>query len=125
MSENTAGELCTVPAAFDQLEKCGYECQGGPLESNIAYRYLRDHLMSEGPDFLPGQRVWYFVEAEAHGIKMGLWAEFRIAALTVDSTSERRIWKYWLSNDMPGAYHYGSITFQGVSADKLRTSPPQ
>jgi hypothetical protein len=29
---------------FAQLESCGFECEGGPLENNVAYRRLKSLL---------------------------------------------------------------------------------
>lgn len=37
----------TVASAFEQLEKCRYACEGGPLENNAAYRWLKDDLATK------------------------------------------------------------------------------
>lgn len=34
----------TVATAFEQLEKCRYACEGGPLENNVAYRWLKGKI---------------------------------------------------------------------------------
>lgn len=37
----------TVATAFEQLEKCRYACEGGPLENNVAYRWLKRDLAAK------------------------------------------------------------------------------
>ena len=34
----------TPERCFEQLEKCGYSCDGGPLEGNLAYGQLKSCL---------------------------------------------------------------------------------
>lgn len=41
-----------VGTALEQIISCGFECEGGCLESNTAFIWLRKSLMSECPDSL-------------------------------------------------------------------------
>jgi hypothetical protein len=34
----------TTETAFEQIRKCGYTCEGGPLENNDAWRWIRQQL---------------------------------------------------------------------------------
>lgn len=34
----------TIASAFEELEACGFECVGGPLENHVAYRWLKEQF---------------------------------------------------------------------------------
>lgn len=36
----------TTESAIEQIQKCAFECTGGPLENNIAWRWLVSSLLS-------------------------------------------------------------------------------
>jgi hypothetical protein len=36
--------IWTYETAFEQLERCDFECEGGPLENNAAYIWLKGEL---------------------------------------------------------------------------------
>ena len=82
-----------------------------------------------GPEFLPGQGVYYEVVADANGVKLQQWVFFYVVGCAMDSGTEDRFWTYSLSYDPPAPYHYGKVHFSGIRADKLRlsapTAPPQ
>lgn len=41
----------TVETAFAQLDSGGYRCEGGPLENNVAYRWLRAEIAELEKDY--------------------------------------------------------------------------
>lgn len=56
----------SMKTALEQITKCGFECEAGPLSANIAWQWLLQ-TAKVGPEFLPGQGVFYEVKAEAGG----------------------------------------------------------
>lgn len=113
-----------VETAFEQIEKCTFECEGGGLENNVAYRWLKKALTEVGPKYLPGQGVYFEVEAEAAGVKLCQWVHFYIVGVAMDSDTEKRLWTYALSYDPPAPWHYGTTHFTGVREEKLRLEAP-
>ncbi len=109
--------------AFQQLESCAYTCEGGALENNAAYVWLKN-AAAVGPEFWPGQGVWYEVEATVSGVKLNKWAHFYIIGCDMASDTERRFWTFTLSNDPPAPYHYGEVSFRNVPGNKLRLANP-
>ena len=112
-----------MKAALEQIQKCAFECEGGPLENNDAWRWLIG-ASERGPEYWPGQGVWFQVCAEANGVKLDQWTHFYIVGCRMSSDSERRFFVYDLSFDPPAPYHYGKVHFQNVSSDKLRLEKP-
>lgn len=45
----------TFNTAIEQIEKCDFECEGGPLRNNAAWRWLKNALKE--PDDLPRPRI--------------------------------------------------------------------
>lgn len=43
------GEAWTFETAFEQLEKCEFECEGGPLRNNVAYQWLKANVSIDPP----------------------------------------------------------------------------
>lgn len=115
--------LWDAQSAVAQIDKCDFECDGGPLANNVAYRWLKERL-AEGPRFMPGQRVWFEVTAEANGIKLAQWTSLWVCGVSMDSTSERRIWVYSLTHDRPDAYHYGKVLFSSIREERLLLERP-
>jgi hypothetical protein len=113
----------SMASAIEQIEKCTFECEGGPLKNNDAWRWLAGAARI-GPEFWPGQGVWFQVEADAGGIKLNQWVHFYIVGCSMDSDSDRRFWTYSLSFDPPAPYHYGKTQFANVPGDKLRLEKP-
>jgi hypothetical protein len=112
-----------MQTALDQIQSCGFECEGGPLSNNVAWRWLVD-AAANGPEFYPGQRVWYEVKTTVAGVPLSGWSEFTVVGCQMDSDTERTIFHYDLSNDPPGPWHYGKISFPRVAANLLRVSKP-
>lgn len=117
------GKHWSIATALEQIDKCAFECEGGPLANNTAYIWLKD-AAQVGPEFWPGQGVWFEVVAEVGGIKLGKWAHFYIVGCSMSSDNNSRYWEYTLSNDPPGPWHYGKVFAQGVRGDKLRLENP-
>jgi hypothetical protein len=113
----------TMASAIEQIAKCGFECEGGPLTNNDAWRWLTG-AAKIGPDFWPGQGVWFEVTAEAAGKTLTQWVHFYVVGCHMDSDSERRFWTYDLSYDPPAPYHCGAIHFQRIRGEKLRIFNP-
>lgn len=109
--------------ALEQIDSCGFECEGGPISMNVAYQWLKG-AAKVGPTFWPGQGVYYEVTAEVAGQKLSKWAHYYIVGCVMDSTTEARVWKYHLSDDPPAPWHYGTVQHQNVPADKLKLSLP-
>lgn len=120
----------SLKSAVEQIAKCEFtqECEGGALAMNDAFIWLKA-AAKVGPEFLPGQGVYFEVVAEAQGIKLRQWAFFYVVGCAMDSGTDDRFWTYSLSFDPPAPYHFGTVHFSGVRADKLRltnpTAPPQ
>lgn len=109
----------SISSAFEQIEKCGYECEGGPLANNDAYVWLKEaHRV--GPEFWPGQGVYFNVKATALGVDLCEWKHFYVVGCHMDSDSDKRFWTYDLSHDPPAPYHYGTLHAQRVSGALLR-----
>lgn len=118
------GKHWNAATAIEQIEKCGFECEGGPLANNVAYRWLRKALLEVGPKFLPGQGVWFEVDATTNGVTLSQWVHFYIVGVSMSSDTERRLWTYSLSYDPPAPWHYGTVHFVGVAESKLRLERP-
>lgn len=114
----------TVAEAVAQIEKCEFECEGGLLANNVGWRFLVAAL-NVGPEFWPGQSVWFQVDAVSGDVKLTQWVKFFIVGCQMSSDTERRLWLYDLSYDPPSPWHYGTTQFKGVSGSKLRLEKPQ
>lgn len=109
-------------SAIAQIERCNFECEGGPLANNTAYRWLKEKLQS-GPKFHLGQWVFLEVEAEVSGVKISNTVKLCVVGISMSSDTERLTWNYALSNDPPAPWHYGSgVQFRGVDERKLLAS---
>lgn len=109
--------------ALAQIEYCNFECEGGPLSKNVAYEWLKKAL-NIGPKFLPGQGVFYQVEAIVSNVKVSQWAHFYVVGVRMDSGTDDRFWTYTISNDPPAPYHYGTAQFSGIKEDQLLLEAP-
>ncbi|WP_374453786.1 hypothetical protein [Phenylobacterium sp.] len=116
--------ILSTKAAIEQIEKCAFECEGGPLANNVGWRWLKGQL-SGGPLYCLGQWVLFEIEAEVAKIKIAQTLKFCIVGISMSSSAERRTWTYSLSTDPPEAYHYGSgVQFNGVAEAKLTPIVP-
>lgn len=114
----------SVTTALEQIDKCDFECEAGPLANNVAYKWLKD-AAKVGPEFWPGQGVWKQVAAEVGGVKLTGWCHYYIIGCSMQSDTERRYWTYVLSNDPPAPWHYGKTSFAGIRGDELRLEKPE
>lgn len=114
----------SMKAALEQIAKCDFECEGGPLKNNVAWRWLNETAKG-GPEFFPGQRVWFEITASAAGKSLSQWVEFTIVGCRMDSDEDTQFWNYDLSYDPPGPWHFGTTHFTSVSAGKLRLEKPE
>jgi hypothetical protein len=114
----------TYATAIAQVEKCDFECDGGPLANNAGWRWIKDHLPI-GPKFRLGQWVWFKVDAEVNGIKLSQWVKLVVVAIYLSSDTERQTYTYALSSDPPQPYHYGcGVQFNAVAEGKLFEARP-
>lgn len=113
----------SMASAIEQINKCAFECEGGSIDNNDAWRWLKA-AAETGPEFWPGQVVWFEVCAEAAGIKLNQWVQFTIIGCAMSSDSDRRFWVYALSYDPPDAYHHGKVHFSNVKGDQLKLEKP-
>ena len=113
----------SMETALAQIQKCDFECEGGPLRNNDAWRWLVN-VAKEGPEFWPGQGVWFEVEASAAGKKLTQWVHFYIVGCGMQSDTEKRYWVYALSYDPPAPWHYGTVHFPAIRGDRLRLERP-
>lgn len=107
----------------EQLAACGYECEAGALVMNDAFIWLRQAAVV-GPEFLPGQGVFFEVSAEVAGQKLTQWVHFYIVGCHMDSDTERRYWTYDLTDDPPAPWHYGVVRFQRIRGELLKLEKP-
>lgn len=114
----------TLKSALEQITSCNFECEAGPLKNNVAWQWLINQAGS-GPEFFPGQIVWYKLSATVARKTLSAYHPFTIVGLRMLSDTTGVRWAYDLSNDPPDAYHYGSdIQFPNVPADKLTAYDP-
>ena len=113
----------SIKTAIEQIESCDFECVGGPLSNNAAWQWLKA-ASKVGPEFWPGQGVWFEITAEAAGKKLTQWVHFYIVGCTMESGSEDRFWTYSLSWDPPSPYHYGVTHFTRIDGSLLRLEKP-
>lgn len=113
----------SLKTCAEQLAKCDYECEGGPLVMNDAYIWLKQASVV-GPEYQPGQGVYFEVTAVVAGQTLSKWAHFYIVGCRMDSGTEDRFWTYELSNDPPGPWHYGTVQYRQIRGDKLKMAVP-
>jgi hypothetical protein len=109
--------------ALAQIDDCRFECEAGPLANNVAYGWLR-LAAKEGPEFFPGQWVWFEICAEAAGKKLTQCVHFCIVGCHMSASNDRRTWLYDLSYDPIGPWHNGAVHFTRISGDRLRLEKP-
>lgn len=113
----------SMQTAIEQISKCAFACEGGPLAMNDAWIWLVG-AAEVGPEFWPGQGVWFEVVAEAAGKTLTQWVHFYIVGCHMDSDTDRRYWVYDLSYDPPAPWHYGTTHFSRIKGDRLRLEVP-
>ena len=114
----------SMKSAIEQIDKCAFECEGGPLSMNDAYIWLKGAAES-GPAFWPGQGVYFEIDAiAATGQRLTQWVHFYITGCRMDSDTDGRLWTYSISYDPPGAYHYGKTHYTDVKDSRLRLTKP-
>ncbi len=112
----------SIKTALEQIKSCSFECEGGPLANNTAFQWL-DAAAKVGPEFWPGQGVWFEVHAEAAGQKMSKWVHYYIVGCHMDADIDDRYWVYSLSNDPPAPWHYGTVQHRNISGKLLKLEP--
>ncbi len=114
----------STQTAIEQIKKCDFECEGGPLANNDAWRWIVT-MAERGPEFWPGQAVWYEVKADVLGVEMRRWAQFKVLSVTAGSDADRRYWVYTITDALPDAYYPGGKnTVQNLRAASLRATAP-
>lgn len=130
MAESVADEqklpvnFWSLKTCAEQLAKCAFECEGGSLEMNDAFIWLK-HAAVVGPEFLPGQGVYFEIVAEAAGKQLAQWVHFYIVGCHMESDTEGRYWSYDLSYDPPAPWHYGTVHFTKIRGERLKLEKPQ
>lgn len=115
--------IYSTKTAIEQIEKCSFECEGGPLTNNQGWAWLKA-AMTGGPLYYLGQSVHYEVEGEVSGVKIAQTVKLCVVGIRMTSDIECRTWNYDLSTDPPDAYHYGSgVQFSGVAEAKVSPVP--
>jgi hypothetical protein len=113
----------SIKAALEQIAKCGFECEAGPLANNAGWQWLIA-ASKVGPEFMPGQGVYFEICAEVSGHRLSKWAHYFIVGCRMESSTDDRYWVYDLSDDPPSPYHYGEVKFKSVRAAELRLEKP-
>ncbi len=114
----------TIPTAIAQITKCDFECEGGPLANNDAWRWIVA-MAEKGPEFWPGQSVWYEVKTEALGQQFSKWVRFSVYNVYATSDSARRYWEYSITDALPDAYYSGGKNvIHKLQAKQLRAQEP-
>ena len=114
----------SIKTAIEQIKSCAFECEAGPLTNNAGWQWL-EAAAQVGPQFWPGQGVWFEVEAEAAGCKLKKFVHFYVVGCHMSSDTERRLWTYDLSYDPPAPWHYGTVHFRNISEQKLLLEKPE
>ena len=108
----------SLKSAIDQLARCDYECEAGKLQMNDAFIWLQA-AVKIGPEFLPGQGVYYELKTSVDGVEMSAWKHYYIVGCRMDSDQETRFWRYDLSDDPPGPWHYGTVKHKNINGIDL------
>lgn len=119
-----SAKLWTIADAIKQIEACNFECEAGPLTNNIAWQFIVAQS-KVGPEFSPGQGVWFEIDATAAGVTLRQWVHFYVVGVRMESGCDDRFWTYSLSYDPPAPYHGGTTHFTGIRAERLRLSKPE
>ena len=114
----------SLASAIEQIAKCDFECEAGPLANNVGWQWLTA-AAKIGPKFWPGQGVWFLVEATAVGKTLTQWVHFYIVGCHMEAGTDDRYWTYDLSYDPPRPYHYGETHFHKISGTKLHITKPE
>jgi len=115
-------KLWDFHTAIEQVASCDFECEGGPLANNVAWRWLQ----KSWPKYLVGQTVEFEVEGELGGQKLKRWQKYTVVGCSLSADCERQTFIYSLSNDPPQPWHYGSgPQFRDVAERKLRLPVPE
>ena len=113
----------SVAEAIAQVDACDFQCDAGSIADNAGWQWIKA-ATKVGPEFWPGQTVWFEIEAEAAGKKLTQWVSFFIVGCSMNADTERRFWCYDLSYDPPAPWHTGTIHFKNVSGSRLRLEKP-
>lgn len=106
-------------SAVGQVAKCQFECEGGPLANNAAWRWLKERI-EDGPRYAMGQVVEMGVSGVVGGVTISQFCLFTVVGIHMSSDTARRTYTYSLSNDPPGPYHYGKTNFTAIAEYALR-----
>ena len=112
----------TYYSALKQLEHCGFECEGGPLENNTAFQFLK---RGKVPEFLIGQMVFVEIEYkdEVLGQTLKQWERVTITGCMRQSNATDVYYDYCVAKKPCEPYYAGGKVFR-VTADKLRAEKP-
>jgi len=110
-------------SAIDQITKCHFECEGGPLANNVAWRWLKERI-DDGPRYAMGQVVEMDVGGTINGVHISQVCLFTVVGIRMQSDARRRTYVYDLSDDPPYPWHYGRTNFPSVDEQKLRCPTP-
>lgn len=113
----------SMKTAIEQITRCGFSCEAGTIENNAAWQWLVG-AAKVGPEFWPGQRVWFKITAEAAGKQLSSWVNFYIVGCRMTSSDRASYFVYDLSWDPPSPYHYGVVHFTYIDGSNLRLSDP-
>lgn len=112
----------TYYSALKQLEHCGFECEGGPLENNTAFQFLK---CQEAPEFLVGQEV--FIEIEYKNDQLGQtvkqWERATITGCMRQSDTTDVYYDYYVSQKPCQSYYAGGTVLR-LTASKIRAEKP-
>lgn len=111
-------------SAIDQITKCQFECEGGPLANNVAWRWLKERT-DDGPRYAMGQVVEMDVGGVVGGVHISQVCRFTIVGIRMSSDDRRRTYSYALSDDPPFPWHYGKTNFPDVDEKVLRLPTPE
>ncbi|NOX50673.1 MAG: hypothetical protein GXP16_09075 [Gammaproteobacteria bacterium] len=113
----------SMSEAVKQIAACNFNCEAGPLHKNDAWNWLTG-AAEIGPDYWPGQGVWFEIEAEAAGKELKQMVHFFIVGCQMESGADSRYWVYDLSYDPPAPYHYGTVHFRRIPGASLHLTNP-
>ncbi len=114
----------TLKTIVEQLEKCDFQCEAGPLKNNTAFMFLKD-MTKVCPNLFPGQGVWKKVSATIDGKTLEGFNHYYIVECHRESDTERAFWVYSLSNDPCQPYHYGTINLRDVPEQDILLENPE
>ena len=110
--------------AIEQLIKCQFTCDGGPLSENVGFNDIKDHA-ERLPAHAIGDIVWFKVTATANGVSLDQAVELYICGINAVSHCQTNLeFSYDLSVGHLQSSTPIAVAFKGVNALSISVDKP-